>query len=105
MLHSVSFAGAHWLGMTVWIVFQKTDFCQTPWEECVYNCVVGVIYCFCFFNLQEGRSRHRALAFYVIIVSQNLGCLGLFLALAGESKPGLIEAAAAVIIGGTVLGT
>ncbi|PNF36084.1 hypothetical protein B7P43_G12749 [Cryptotermes secundus] len=90
--------------MTVWIMFQKTDFCQTPWEECIYNCVVGVIYCFCFFNLQEGRSRHRALAFYVIIVLQNLGCLGLFLALAGVSRPGLIEAAAAVIIGGTVLG-
>jgi hypothetical protein len=90
--------------MTVWIVFQKTDFCQTPWEECIYNCVVGVIYCFCFFNLQEGQSHHRALAFYMIIISQNLGCLGLFLALAGVSRSGLVEVAAAVIIGGTVLG-
>ncbi|KAJ4448166.1 hypothetical protein ANN_10179 [Periplaneta americana] len=98
------FIGVHWLGMTIWIVFQKTDFCQTPWEECIYNCVVGVIYCFCFFNLQEGQSRHRALAFYVIIISQNLGCLGLFLALAGVSKSGVVEVAGAIIVGGTILG-
>jgi len=104
MFHFMLVVGVHWLGMTVWIVFQKTDFCQTPWEECIYNCVVGVIYCFCFFNLQEGQSRHRALAFYVIIILQNLGCLGLFLALAGVSRSGLVEVAAAVIIGGTVLG-
>jgi hypothetical protein len=90
--------------MTLWIIFQKTDFCQTPWEECIYNCVVGVIYCFCFFNLREGQSRQRAFAFYVIIISQNLVCLGLFLTLAGIPKPGFVEVAVAVIVGGTVLG-
>ena len=90
--------------MTLWIIFQKTDFCQTAWEECIYNCVVGVIYCFCFFNLREGQSRQRAFAFYVIIISQNLGCLGLFLSVAGISKPGFVEVAVAVVVGGTVLG-
>ena len=103
ILHSFV-TGVHWLSMTLWIIFQKTDFCQTPWEECIYNCVVGVIYCFCFFNLREGQSRQRALAFYVIIISQNLGCLGLFLTLAGISKPGFVEVAVGVIVGGTVLG-
>ena len=42
----------HWLAMTVWIVGQKTDLCKTAWEERIYNAVVGVIYCFCFFNLK-----------------------------------------------------
>ncbi|KAJ9591567.1 hypothetical protein L9F63_001921 [Diploptera punctata] len=96
--------GLHWLGMTVWIMFQQTDFCPTPWEECIYNCVVGVIYCFSFFNLQEGQSRRRAFTFYIIIVSQNVGCLFLFLTLAGATKSGLVEVATAMIIGGTVLG-
>jgi hypothetical protein len=42
----------HWLGMTIWVVGQQTDLCSTAWEERVYNAVVGVIYCFCFFNLK-----------------------------------------------------
>lgn len=42
----------HWLGMTVWTIRQKTDLCSTAWEERVYNGVVGVIYCFCFFNVK-----------------------------------------------------
>lgn len=56
--------------MTIWIIYQKTDFCETPWEEKIYNAVSGVIYCFCFFNLQEGQSRWRALTFYLIIIFQ-----------------------------------
>ncbi|XP_067004321.2 uncharacterized protein [Anabrus simplex] len=96
--------GIHWVGMTVWIIFQKTDFCQTPWEERIYNCVVGVIYCFCFFNLQEGQSRRRALAFYIITVTQNIGCLGLFIGLAGMTRPWLVLIGVGGIVGGTILG-
>lgn len=50
-------SGAHWLVMTAWVVWQNTDFCSSKWEERLYNAVVGAIYCFCFFNLKEGRSR------------------------------------------------
>ena len=46
----------HWLAMTVWTVKQKTDLCSTVWEERIYNSVVGVIYCFCFFNLKVCES-------------------------------------------------
>lgn len=60
----------HWIIMTIWIIFQETDFCDTKWEEKIYNAVVGVIYCFCFFNLQEGQSRWRLLTFYLIIIFQ-----------------------------------
>ncbi|KAJ1524453.1 hypothetical protein ONE63_010950 [Megalurothrips usitatus] len=96
--------GIHWLGMTVWVVLQKTDLCSTPWEECAYNCVVGIVYCFCFFNLREGRARGRMLAFYVVTVTQNLACLYLFLALAQHTHPVLATVAAAAIVGGTILG-
>ncbi|KAK3919000.1 XK-related protein 6 [Frankliniella fusca] len=96
--------GLHWLGMTVWVVLQKTDLCSTPWEECAYNCVVGVVYCFCFFNLREGRARGRMLAFYIVTVTQNLACLYLFLALAQHTHPLLANVSAAAVVGGTIIG-
>ncbi|XP_034237624.1 uncharacterized protein LOC117643077 isoform X2 [Thrips palmi] len=96
--------GLHWLGMTVWVVLQKTDLCSTPWEECAYNGVVGVVYCFCFFNLREGRARGRMLAFYVVTVTQNLACLYLFLALAQHTHPVLATVAAGTVVGGTMIG-
>nr|CAD7200929.1 unnamed protein product [Timema douglasi] len=96
--------GVHWVGMTTWVVLQRTDLCETPAEERVYNCVVGIIYCFCFFNLQEGPTRKRALAFYIIVIGQNVSCLCLFGTLGGASRPGLFRMSAATIIGGTLLG-
>ncbi|XP_035207577.1 XK-related protein 4-like [Stegodyphus dumicola] len=61
----------HWLSMTVWVFMQKTDFCTTWWEERLYNCVVGAIYCFCFFNLKEGKSRFRMSLYYSLTIVQN----------------------------------
>jgi hypothetical protein len=91
--------------MILWIMFQKKDFPQNRWEKCIYSCVVGVMYCFSFFNLLEGQSRRRAFAFYVIIIVENLACLVLFLSLDGIPKSGFAVVAVAVIVGGTVLGT
>lgn len=64
--------------MTVWIIFQNTDFCTTWWEERLYNCIVGVIYCFCFFNIQEGQTRYRMSVYYVLVISQNISFLSAF---------------------------
>ena len=64
--------------MTIWVVWQDTDFCNNAWEERLYNAIVGVIYCFCFFNLKEGRSRYRASIFYAVIIFENLAFLGTF---------------------------
>lgn len=58
--------------MTIWVILQKTEFCPTMWEERIYNCIIGVIYCFDFFNLRDGRSRYRVLVFYSVIMIQNL---------------------------------
>ena len=55
----------HWVVMTGWVVWQQTEFCNSRWEERLYHMVVGLIYCFCFFSLKEGRSRHRLAAFQV----------------------------------------
>ena len=62
----------HWFLMTAWVVWQATDFCTNVWEERLYNAVVGVIYCFCFFNLKEGRSRYRMAVFYTVTFVENL---------------------------------
>ena len=72
------YAGLHWIFMTTWIFVQRTDFCTTWWEERLFNAVVGVIYCFCFFNLKEGRTRWRMLIFYTIMLLENGVLLGLW---------------------------
>jgi hypothetical protein len=72
--------------MTAWAVSQRTDFCETWWEERGYNAVVGVIYCFCFFNLQEGPSRYRAAVYYLLVTVENACCVAAF-ALFGGGAP------------------
>lgn len=69
----------HWLFMFVWIRYQNTDFCATQWEERIYNAIMAIIYCFCFFNLKEGKSRFRAFIFYNIMFIENLLFLSIYL--------------------------
>ena len=73
------FLGSHWLLMTFWIIHQHTDFCSTPWEELIYNAVVGFIYCFCYFNVQESSSRYRMIFFYILTIAENVVCAGFYL--------------------------
>ena len=91
--------------MTVWVVLQKNDPNTTSLEEYAYNAVVGIVYCFCFFNLREGRARARMLAFYIVTVAQNLACLYLFLALKQYTHPFLAQFSAVTIVCGTIVGT
>ena len=78
MTFFLCFSVVHWLFMTLWVVWQDTDFCKNVWEERLYNAIVGVIYCFCFFNLKEGKSRYRASIFYSIMTFENLAFLGVY---------------------------
>ena len=64
--------------MTGWVIYQNTDFCATQWEERLYNAIVGVIYCFAFFNLKEGKSRYRVIIFYALIILENYSFLFVF---------------------------
>ena len=64
--------------MTGWVIYQNTDFCATRWEERLYNAIVGVIYCFAYFNLKEGKSRYRIIIFYTITILENFAFLFVF---------------------------
>jgi len=104
----VCISGLHWALMTGWAVWQRTDFCETWWEERGYNAVVGVIYCFCFFNLQEGPSRKRAALFYALITAENVACLVVF-ALFGAptlhlAHPGALKLLVLVVALATLIG-
>ncbi|XP_039270675.2 uncharacterized protein LOC120345331 isoform X1 [Styela clava] len=63
--------GVHWFIMTIWLVAQDTDFCGSWWEERLFNAVIGEIHIFCFFNMKEGRSRWRMIAFYLLTLVEN----------------------------------
>ncbi len=88
--------------MTLWVVFQDTDFCQSQWEERLYNAIVGVIYCFCFFNLKEGRSRARASAFYIVVITENFVFVAVYGLVVGTN--GLCIGGFAIVGAGTLLG-
>ncbi|XP_076806856.1 uncharacterized protein LOC143450267 [Clavelina lepadiformis] len=68
---SLLLLGLHWLLMTGWVVAQDTDFCNTWWEERLFNVIIGVIYVFCFFNMKEGRSRGRVAFYYAVVLVEN----------------------------------
>ena len=71
-------AGIHWLLMTLWLIWQETDFCETKFEERLFDAVMGIIHIFCFFNMKEGRTRFRAAIFYSIIFVENTVMFGLW---------------------------
>lgn len=91
--------------MTIWVILQKTEFCPTVWEERIYNCIIGLIYCFDFFNLREDRSRYRVLVFYTVIVAQNLVLLTMYtLHFKDTIGNDTMIAIASAIIGGMLVG-
>ncbi|XP_076168976.1 uncharacterized protein LOC143147540 isoform X2 [Ptiloglossa arizonensis] len=99
------FLGLHWLFMTVWVILQNTDFCPTIWEERIYNCIIGLIYCFDFFNLRVGKSRYRVLIFYTIIVTENIVFLVVYvLCFKDAIKTEEIAIVTSLIAGGMMIG-
>ncbi|XP_018580657.2 XK-related protein 6 [Scleropages formosus] len=71
------FVVVHWCIMAFWIVHGGTDFCMSKWEEVLFNMVVGIVYIFCWFNVKEGRTRFRMVAYYLVVLVENtvLTCL------------------------------
>ncbi|XP_076633370.1 uncharacterized protein LOC143347768 [Colletes latitarsis] len=99
------FLGLHWLFMTVWVILQNTDFCPTLWEERIYNCIIGLIYCFDFFNLRVGKSRYRVLIFYTIIVTENIVFLVVYILCFKDAiKTEEIAIVTSLIAGGMMIG-
>ncbi|XP_032678227.1 uncharacterized protein LOC116847391 isoform X2 [Odontomachus brunneus] len=99
------FLGLHWLFMTIWVILQNTEFCPTVWEERIYNCIIGLIYCFDFFNLRDGRSRYRVLVFYTVIAVQNLVFLVMYaLRFVDAIAVDTMIAITSAIVGGMLVG-
>ncbi|XP_036398735.1 XK-related protein 6 [Megalops cyprinoides] len=71
------FVVLHWCAMAFWVVHGGTDFCMSKWEEVLFNMVVGIVYIFCWFNVKEGRTRWRMVAYYSVVLAENtvLTCL------------------------------
>lgn len=91
--------------MTIWVILQKTEFCPTVWEERIYNCIIGLIYCFDFFNLCEGKSRYRVFIFYSVCIVQNLIFLTMYaLRFQGTIANTTMVTIASVICGGMFVG-
>ncbi|XP_051780392.1 XK-related protein 6-like [Erpetoichthys calabaricus] len=65
------FVVVHWCVMAFWIVHGGTDFCMSKWEEVLFNMVVGIVYIFCWFNVKEGRTRYRMVAYYAVVLTEN----------------------------------
>ncbi len=65
------FVVLHWCAMAFWVIHGGTDFCMSKWEEVLFNMVVGVVYVFCWFNVREGRTRYRMVAYYTVVLLEN----------------------------------
>uniref|UniRef100_A0A3Q3JI57 XK-related protein n=1 Tax=Monopterus albus TaxID=43700 RepID=A0A3Q3JI57_MONAL len=71
------FVVLHWCAMAFWVVHGGTDFCMSKWEEVLFNMVVGIVYIFCWFNVKEGRTRYRMVAYYTVVLAENTILTGL----------------------------
>ncbi|CAB1441947.1 unnamed protein product [Pleuronectes platessa] len=74
------FVVLHWCAMAFWVVHGGTDFCMSKWEEVLFNMVVGIVYIFCWFNVKEGQTRHRMVAYYTVVLAENTILTGLWYA-------------------------
>ena len=66
----------HWIGMSLWLLCQKTHFYQNQCEEKGFNFVCGYVLVFCFLNVRNGRTRYRMIVYYCIFYVENWLFLG-----------------------------
>lgn len=81
-------------------------FCPSKFEEILYNIVMGFVYCFCYINLRDGKTRYRLILFYTLIISQNFGSLLLYILISDTEKQKKMWSIAATscIVFGTIIG-
>ncbi|XP_077594911.1 XK-related protein 6b [Stigmatopora nigra] len=94
------FVVLHWCAMAFWVIHGGTDFCMSKWEEVLFNMVVGVVYVFCWFNVQEGRTRFRMVIYYTVVLLENALLSGLWYA---YRDPATTDAFASYALGGVFL--
>ena len=96
--------GCHWIVMIVWVLLQRTHFCNTKCQEYIFNVVSATIYIFCYLNLIEGHTRLRYLFYYTLVYCENLFMiLGWWMYAHTESK-WYINPAIALVCAGFFIG-
>ena len=96
--------GFHWIGMTLWILWQKPSFCSdNRILKSMYPVVVGFVYVFCFFNVKDGFSRKRLVIFYVVMFAENCTLMGMWLPYRHEYGV-VFVAAVGMVFGGFSIG-
>ncbi|GFR93485.1 XK-related protein [Elysia marginata] len=76
--------GGHWLIAFIWISIRGTDFGTDCCERWMFRVVCGFIYIFVFLNLNDGISRWRVTAYYVLVLLENTGMLVVYVILDGN---------------------
>ena len=64
-------AGIHWMIMLVWILRQRTQFCESRFQEFFFDIVMALVYIFCYVNVIHGQTRLRYLFYYVVVYIEN----------------------------------
>lgn len=99
----------HWLAMIVWMTFEGTSFCLHSNRLCklslerLFVAVMGIVYVFCFINIQEGTTRFRVMLYYLVFFVENSLLVTLWYLT--RSQVGILEIGSTVITyGGFVVG-
>ncbi|KAJ7304194.1 hypothetical protein JRQ81_011726 [Phrynocephalus forsythii] len=61
-----------WSVMFLWVSWQNTNFMEHEAFEWTYRAVVAVILYFCWFNVSEGKTRHRSIIYHTFILLDSL---------------------------------
>jgi hypothetical protein len=69
-------AGVHWIAMSIWLIFQETQFYQNRCEERLFDLLCGIVYIFCFLDVRGGVTRYKMLVYYIIVVLENFIMIG-----------------------------
>ncbi|XP_013927101.1 PREDICTED: XK-related protein 8 [Thamnophis sirtalis] len=57
-----------WLVMLLWVSLQETDLMEHANFEWFYRATVAVILYFCWFNVAEGKTRHRSAIYHTFLI-------------------------------------
>ena len=97
--------GLHWFFMTILVKYQGTslDMGKNEILKWLFYAIIGFIYIFCFFNLQDGTTRTRLIFFYSVIFMEDAVLMGFWFPYKHEY--GVVFVAAVVMVcGGFCLG-
>ncbi|XP_037085551.1 XK-related protein 4-like [Pollicipes pollicipes] len=68
----------HWVLMTCWLIYQKTEACYTRCEELLFVIVLGAVYIFTFFNVKDQTTRLKYTMYYVLCFAENTAMIVLW---------------------------